>query len=202
MIIAVSAINSFAQYVDFSSWEHHDTIDEIKIYTKDSTGSLKKFGAEFEIKGGISDALKLLKEVNAYEDWIEGIQNAEALGEMTSTSYRYHFFINKKILFGLYEIKKDGIVKSIVTNYENFVKIESNIDRSAPQLNEYDRIEHYQVKWTLIPFKNGKIKVSYEGVVDVQINFAYQLIKPTILENLQGTFQNMKRKLASQNTKS
>lgn len=185
----------FGQNIHFNDWQLDETVGDLKIYSKDSTGSLKKFGAEFTMQANINDALFLLKSVDDYEDWIEGIHDVNSIGTPGKSSYSYHFYINKKILLGLYEIKKDGVVNSVVTRNDNYISIESNIDRNSDKVKGYDRIEHYQVRWTLMPQANGKIKVYYQGLVDVQINFAYQIIKTSILENLEGTFNNMKKKL-------
>ena len=184
-------ITSNAQIPDFSHWTKEGQYDQLKIYTKDSTGSLKKFGAEFIVNSDVKAVLSLLRNVNNYNEWIEGIHECRLVERMSDLSYSYHFFINKKILFGLYTIKKDGFVNSVVTTRSNIMMIASNIDRSAPIESEYDRIDHYQVKWYVIPITENSVKIMYEGVVDVQINFAYSLIKPTIIDNLKGSFSNM-----------
>ena len=195
ILLGLTCTVSKGQKVNFNDWQLDETVGDLKIYSKDSTGSLKKFGAEFTMQANLNDALYLLKTVDDYEDWIEGIHDAVSIGTPGKSAYSYHFYINKKILLGLYEIKKDGIVNSVVTKKDNYISIESNIDRNTANEKGYDRIEHYQVKWTFVPLANGKVKVYYQGLVDVQVNFAYQIIKASILENLEGTFNNMKKKL-------
>ncbi|MEQ8926957.1 MAG: hypothetical protein RLO81_14145 [Fulvivirga sp.] len=192
LLLILSSLTVTAQKPNFSKWELENSVDEIKIFTKDSTGSLKKFGAEFVVNASSEQVKIFLRKVKDYENWIDGINSCDLVSKLSEDAYSYHFYINRKIFFGLYEIKKDGVVNSTVTQKPDFVYVESNIDRAAAKVEDYDRISHYQVKWYVLPIDESRSKIIYEGVVDVQLNFAYSIIKPAILENLEGTFKNMR----------
>ena len=176
------------------SWHLVKEDKDISIYDADSAGSIKKFKAEFTIRRPAGEVVDFLKKVEDFS-WLEGVDKVELLKSLSDTQYTYKFFIRREFMFGAFSVKKDAVAHSVVHHKPGYYYLESNIDRSFPKTEGYDRLEHYQVKWYVIPAEHYTSKLVYEGLIDVEVAFAYPIIKAFITTSMVDSFSNMKQLL-------
>ncbi len=182
-------------YSQFEDWNLEKEFEGIRMYSRDSTDRIKKFGCELVVEAKSDAALKLLRDVPNYNKWLHGLDTAILEESIDQNSFIYHVYIVKNFLF--YTLKRDAVAKLQMSHSGTEIKRSSSRLHEAPLSPDYERLQHYMIDWTFIDRGDGSTRIIYKSSVDVQFPMAYFFLKGFIMESLETSFSNLRKQIAN-----
>lgn len=146
---------TFAQ----DGWSLAKEAEGIKVYVRTVEGSpLREFRGEVQIKATAKEVAKVLRDANAFRQWMPDVVVSELL--KANDTEQYHYLDIKApwpvsnrdgVYHFTYAKAGDGAVTVLVEAVPNYL----------PQREGKVRIPHAQGQWTLVPDADG-VNVTYQ----------------------------------------
>lgn len=179
---------SFAQ----DGWSLAKDAEGIKVYVRNVEGSpLREFRGEVQIKATPEDVVKVLRDADAYRQWMPGVATSELL-KATDTE-QFHYLDNKapwpvSNRDGVYHFTYAKAGDGAVT-----VRVEAVPDY-LPLREGKVRIPQAKGQWKLVPDADG-VKVTYQMHASPGGAIPDWLANQTVVDTPYGTLKALRSRL-------
>ncbi len=179
---------TFAQ----DGWSLAKESEGIKVYVRTVEGSpLREFRGEVQIKATPDDVVKVLRDANAFRQWMPDVAASELL-KATDTD-QYHYLDNKapwpvSNRDGIYHFTYAKAGDGAVT-----VRVEA-VPGYLPQREGKVRIPQAQGQWKLVPSTDG-VSVTYQMHASPGGAIPNWLANQTVVDTPYGTLKALRNNL-------
>lgn len=173
-------------------WSLAKDSDGIKVYVRNVEGSpLREFRGEVQIKATPDDVVKVLRDANAFRQWMPDVAASELL-KATDTE-QYHYLDNK----APWPVSnRDGIYHFTYAKAgdgEVTVRVEAVPDY-LPQREGKVRIPQARGQWKLIPSADG-VNVTYQMHASPGGSIPNWLANQTVVDTPYGTLKALRSRV-------
>ena len=175
-------------------WHLSKNRNGIKVFTRTVEGFvLKEFKGETNIKASIADVLNIIKDLDAYTEWMPGCTESKLLKKVSDNEY-YHYAV-REAPWPLFD--RDAITHIKIepqTNNEVLIKVVAKPDFIAPKATMV-RVPIVKASWQLIPKNDGSTDIIYIGIGSAGGNIPDWLANTAVVTVPYGTLYNLKKAL-------
>ena len=124
---------------------------------------IKQYKAVFTINSSLQGAIKFLKDIESFTEWVNNLKKAQISETVNDSNYTYRFTIVYAFFF-----KKEGEIRVQIrqNSSRQIVYYSATLETTEAERRETNDVRAYTTNWTFYPISSNKTEVSYEVVVD------------------------------------
>ncbi|TXB62956.1 hypothetical protein FRY97_11485 [Phaeodactylibacter luteus] len=158
LAVCTAAPSAFAQAQD---WSLKRDTDGMQVYLRDVPGSpIKQIKIEATLNASLDAVVSVLKDIDAYQEWIYKCQSAKRLQPSTQNSSHYYCRVD----FPWPMSDRDFIAKSKLWQDENdrtvYIEVEGLPNDREP-VQDVVRIPELKISYALKPLPNEQVQMTY-----------------------------------------
>ena len=188
-------VSTTFSYTQDNNWVLKNETDDIKIfYRKAPESKVNEVKVETEIKSNLSTVIAVLRDIQAYPDWIYNCVLAERLPQATPEVNYYYSEINFPWLLS----NRDFIARSQLTQDPATKIIEIQVEGISDMLPEKKkkvRIPEMKINWKISPLDEDRVHISYHLHSDPGGSIPAWLINMFIDQGPRHTLQDLHKML-------
>ncbi|MGB1205916.1 MAG: START domain-containing protein [Chitinophagales bacterium] len=175
-------------------WHLAKNRNDIKVYTRSvESFVLKEFKGETNIQASIEKILIIIKDLDAYTEWMPGCTESKLLKKISDNEY-YHYAVRAApwplsdrdaITHIKIEPNTNGNVMISVAAKPNFIAEKPNMVR----------VPFVRASWQLTPQTDGSTNIIYIGIGSAGGNIPDWLANTAVVTVPYGTLYNLKKAL-------
>ncbi len=144
-----------------NGWELKKEEDGIKVFFKESDQSkIKELRITFSVKSSLNTMIAVLKDIEAFPEWIFKCEEARMVEKISEKELYYYSTMNfpwpltDRDAISYSTFRQDPVTKTIYT--ENIAA-----PAKEPERKDMVRIETMEIRWKIVPKKDGTVLVDY-----------------------------------------
>ena len=146
---------------DSQPWEMVKEDQHLMVYARKAEHSkIKEIKVETEVTGSLSSVIAVLRDIDAYPDWIYNLKSARQLPQATAQENFYY----SEIKFPWPLSNRDYIARSqlVQDTLSRAITIDVvGLPEELPKNKGIVRIPEMRINWELTPIDSNRVKIMY-----------------------------------------